>query len=123
VLGNSATTYGLAAETDTLLGVEDGSLPDERLDATGTTVDLVESNLADDLAAVLPGMMSVRRCGGRGGAGDVLAELLDLLDLAGQLVGEGLLQRLQLIRLAKFTTLEEIERMPGSCRWSSSGGH
>jgi hypothetical protein len=107
VLVNSATTYGLAAETDTLLRVEDGTLPDERLDATGTTVDLVESNLADDLAAVLPGMMSVLRCGGRGGAGDVLAELLDLFDLAGQLVGEGLLQRLQLIRLAKFSASRE----------------
>jgi hypothetical protein len=45
---------GLAAETDTLLRIEDGSLPDERLDATGTTVDLVESDLADDGAAVLP---------------------------------------------------------------------
>lgn len=35
-----------------------------------------------------------------GGAGNVLAELLDLLDLAGQLGGEGLLQRLQLDLLA-----------------------
>ena len=31
-------------------------------------------------------------------AEDVLAELLDLLDLDGQLGGEGLLQRLQLMR-------------------------
>jgi hypothetical protein len=46
-------TYGLAAESDTLLRVENGTLPDERLDATGTTVDLVEGNLADDLVAVL----------------------------------------------------------------------
>jgi hypothetical protein len=45
---------GLAAETDTLLGVEDGALPDERLDATGTTVDLVQSDLVDDLGTMLP---------------------------------------------------------------------
>lgn len=31
-------------------------LPDEGLDATGTTVDLVEGDLADDLVAVLPAM-------------------------------------------------------------------
>ena len=38
--------------------------------------------------------------GWRGSAGNmnVLAEGLDLLDLAGQLGGEGLLQRLQLMR-------------------------
>lgn len=47
---------GLAAETDTLLRVEDGSLPHERLDATGTTVDLVESDFADNSVAVLPGI-------------------------------------------------------------------
>jgi hypothetical protein len=52
----SRKTYGLATEADTLLRVEDGSLPDERLDATGTTVDLVESDLTDDLVAVLPVM-------------------------------------------------------------------
>lgn len=40
---------GLATEADTLLGVEDGTLPDKRLDATGTTVDLVEGDLVDDL--------------------------------------------------------------------------
>lgn len=45
---------GLAAEANTLLGVKNGALPDERLDATGTTVDLVQSHLVDDLGAVLP---------------------------------------------------------------------
>lgn len=49
-------TYGLAAEADTLLRVEDGTLPDERLDATGTAVHLVEGDLADNLVAVLPGI-------------------------------------------------------------------
>jgi hypothetical protein len=44
---------GLASETDTLLGVENGTLPDERLDTTGTTVDLVESDLTNNLVAVL----------------------------------------------------------------------
>lgn len=32
---------GLSSEADTLLRIENGSLPDERLDATRTTVDLV----------------------------------------------------------------------------------
>ena len=82
-------------------------LPDEGLDATGTTVDLVEGDLADDLVAVLPVMRVNGCCDYRlrilaarrdRGAEDVLAELLDLLDLAGQLGGEGLLQRLQLMR-------------------------
>lgn len=67
---------GLAAETDTLLGVEDGALPDEGLDATGTTVDLVEGDLADDLVTVL------------------LLEGLDLLDLLGEAGSEGLLEGL-----------------------------
>ena len=39
-------------------------------------------------------------CGFGGSARHVLAELLDLLDLAGQLVGKGLLERLQLVSLA-----------------------
>lgn len=45
---------GLATEADTLLRVEDGTLPDEALDATGTTVDLVKGDLVDNLGAVLP---------------------------------------------------------------------
>lgn len=45
--------YSLATEADTLLRVEDGSLPDEGLDAAGTAVDLVEGDLANDLVAVL----------------------------------------------------------------------
>jgi len=48
-------TYGLAAEPNALLRIEDRPLPHERLDATGTTVDLVESDLANDFAAVLSG--------------------------------------------------------------------
>jgi hypothetical protein len=67
---------GLAAETDTLLRVEDGALPDEGLDATGTTVDLVEGDLANNLGTVL------------------LLELLDLLNLLGQAGSEGLLEGL-----------------------------
>lgn len=49
-----ALRNGLATEADALLGVEDGTLPDEALDATGTTVDLVQGDLVDDLGAVLP---------------------------------------------------------------------
>jgi hypothetical protein len=68
---------GLATEADTLLGVEDGALPDEGLDATGTTVDLVEGDLADNLGTVL------------------LLEGLDLLDLLGEAGSEGLLEGLE----------------------------
>lgn len=52
---------GQASETDTLLGVENGSFPDKGLDATGTAIHLVEGNLADDLVAVVPknGSMAV----------------------------------------------------------------
>jgi hypothetical protein len=67
---------GLATESDTLLRVEDGALPDEALDATGTTVDLVESDLIDNLGAML------------------LSESLDLLNLLGQELGKSLLERL-----------------------------
>lgn len=68
-------THSVAAETDTLLGVENGTLrekmlalsfargyrnlrsylPNEGLDATGTTVGLVEGNLTNNCAAVVPG--------------------------------------------------------------------
>ncbi|KAI6756511.1 hypothetical protein HG530_011109, partial [Fusarium avenaceum] len=50
---------GLATESDTLLRVEDGTLPDKGLDATGTTVDLVKSDLVDDLGTMLPTVMLV----------------------------------------------------------------
>jgi hypothetical protein len=36
-------------------GIEAPYLPDERLDAAGTTVDLVESDLTDNSATVFPG--------------------------------------------------------------------
>lgn len=68
---------GLAAETNTLLGVEDGTLPDQRLDATSTAVDLVQGHLAHLGVAML------------------FAELLDLLNLLRQAGGECLLQGLQ----------------------------
>jgi hypothetical protein len=45
---------GLSSETDTLLGIENGTFPDEGLDSSGTTVDLVKSDLADDSGAVVP---------------------------------------------------------------------
>lgn len=59
--GRLALWDGQSSETDTLLRVEDGSFPDKGLDATGTTIHLVESNLADDLVAVVPenGSMAV----------------------------------------------------------------
>lgn len=59
--GRLALWDGQASETDTLLGVEDGSFPDKGLDTTGTTIHLVKGNLADDLVAVVPenGSMAV----------------------------------------------------------------
>lgn len=74
-------------------------LPNEGLDATGTTVDLVEGDLTNNLVAVVPVIASVMIMvfgGGNVGvrAVDVLAELLDLLNLGGQAIGEGLLQGL-----------------------------
>lgn len=51
---------GLATEANTLLGVEDGTLPDESLDTTGTTIDLVEGDLVNDLGAMVPGILLAR---------------------------------------------------------------
>jgi hypothetical protein len=68
-------------------------LPDQRLDATGTAVDLVKRDLANNLVAVLPARLSIGVAGPEVPL-DVLAELLDLLDLAGYFAGERLLQRL-----------------------------
>ncbi|KAH3977081.1 hypothetical protein HBI24_066430 [Parastagonospora nodorum] len=45
--------------------------------------------------------------------GHVLAELLDLLNLAGELVGEGLLQRLQVASLASFCEMRTEETNSG----------
>lgn len=73
-------------------------LPDEGLDTTGTTVGLVEGNLTNDLGTVLPAIISLSEkislVGRNWGRVDILAELLDLLDLGGQAVGESLLQGL-----------------------------
>jgi hypothetical protein len=50
---------GQATETDTLLSIEDGTLPDKGLDATSTTIDLVKGDLADNLVAVVPSQLSI----------------------------------------------------------------
>lgn len=50
----------LAAETDTLVGIEDGSLPDKALYATGTAIDLVERHLVHHLGAMLSATGSAR---------------------------------------------------------------
>jgi len=62
-LGKKLLALGncLATEADTLLGVEDRALPDKSLDTTGTTINLVEGDLVDDLGTMLP----VRRRGRR----------------------------------------------------------
>jgi hypothetical protein len=69
---------GLATESDTLLRVENGTLPNEGLNTTSTTIDLVKSDLVNDLGTML------------------LSEGLDLLNLLGQKLGESLLQGLGL---------------------------
>lgn len=73
---------GLTTEADTFLRVEDGTLPDESLDTTLATVDLVKENLTDNSVTVL------------------LSQLLDLLDLLGEKLGETLLKSLYKILLA-----------------------
>ena len=67
---------GQTSESDALLGVEDGTLPDETLDTSHTTVSLVEDDLANDGVTLL------------------LSELLDLLDVLGDELGESLLKTL-----------------------------
>lgn len=47
-------TYGLASEADTLLRVQNRTLPHEGLDTTGTTVGLVKGDLANNRVAMLP---------------------------------------------------------------------
>lgn len=72
-------------------------LPDKGLDATGTTVGLVKGNLANNLATVIPAIIlsdGMSCDGGSVSAVDILAELLDLLDLGRQALGESLLQGL-----------------------------
>lgn len=90
-------TYGTATEANTLLRVEDGTLPHEGLDTTGTAVSLVKGDLANDLVAIVPAiaLATIASClGPEGGASDILAKLLDLLDLGGQVVGKGVLEGL-----------------------------
>lgn len=47
-LGNSS-----APETDTLLRIEDGRLPQHRLDTTHSSEDLLDGDIAEDLVSVL----------------------------------------------------------------------
>ena len=89
---------GLAAETDTLLTVEDRALPDQRFDAAGAAVDLIEGDFADDLVAV------------------VFAEGLDLVDLLGEGGGEGLLQGLmEAYQYSCDTVAKGMASSPRSC--------
>jgi hypothetical protein len=91
---------GLATEANALLGVEDGTLPHQALDATGAAIYLVEGDLVDDLGAVLPDLVTSRQqhrtvqISSRKGA-VLLPQSLDLLDLLGQKLSEALLQGLQ----------------------------
>jgi hypothetical protein len=86
-LGEKLLALGdsLSTESDTLLRVQDGSFPDQSLDASCTTINLVECHLIDDLGAVL----SMRVCISLSSCqlaslGGLLSECLDLLDLLGQ---------------------------------------
>lgn len=67
---------GESSESDTLIGIEDGSLPNETLDSSHTTVGLVDGDLTERLGSM----------GSTGG--------LDVLDLLGDDLSETLLQGL-----------------------------
>lgn len=121
---------GLATETDTLLGVEDGTLPDKSLDATGTTVDLVKSDLVNNFGSVLPivkkrtNMLDARFVLSNWASGEkscVLAESFDLLNLLGEELGEALLESLRQENNDQFRELVVYSTsmdQPGS--WRSS---
>lgn len=68
---------GLSTEANTLFRVEDGTFPDQRLDASSTTIDLVKGDLANDLVAI------------------VFSQLLDLFEFGREVVGEGVFERLE----------------------------
>ena len=84
----------LSSETNTLLGVEDGTLPNEGLNTTSTTVDLVKSDLANDGRSMLPRGLLVRNTQAALIRHCLLAKLLDLLNLLWELLSEALLQGL-----------------------------
>ena len=91
-----AFRYRLPSETNSFLGIEDGSFPNERLDTTSSTINLVERDLTNNLGSVVPTQSSIPElpfrsylCLG------VLAKLLDLVNLLWQLFGKCFLQGLQ----------------------------
>jgi hypothetical protein len=83
----------LTTEADTLLRVEDGTLPDKGLDTTLTTVDLVKEDLTNDGVAVL------------------LSQLLDLLDLLGEKLSETLLKGLHKGLLVHCVMIAVIKKL------------
>lgn len=102
-------------------------LPDERLDSTCTAVDLIEGDFADDLGAVL----SIRNIAlaesnirGRRKCYHELPQLLDLLDLGGELFGEDFLQSLRVgWWLAELPMCSRFNGLPGFCLRNSNGSH
>lgn len=107
-------SYRLSTEADTLFGVEDRALrnlvvvqqkvidstdfPDKRLDSTSTAINLIQSDLADDLAAILsiPGESAFIASEDAGDGGCIiLSELLNLLNLTRKFVCESVLQGLR----------------------------
>ena len=101
-------------------------LPNERLDPTSAAVDLIKSDFADDLGAVLPvGSFGLAECTivGRQNSHDELPQLLNFLDLAGQLFREDFLQRLGVMVVSGASHDSRFNGLPGFWLRNSSGSH
>lgn len=88
---------GLATEANAFLRVQNRAFPDEALDATRTAVDLIESDLVNDLGTMLsfPCFALVRALEPVWARGlVVLPEGLDLVDLFGEKLCKAFLQGL-----------------------------
>lgn len=75
-LFEGSDSHSLATEANALFRVEHRAFPDQRLDAAGAAIDLVQRDFANDLGTI------------------VLPQLLDLFDIFGNLGGKRLLERL-----------------------------
>ena len=101
-------------------------LPNERLDSTSTAVNLVKSDFANDLGAVLSaGSFGLAESNARGRrkGDDELSQLLDLLDLTGEPFREDFLQCLPVVVVSGATHGSRFNGLPGSWLRNSSGSH
>jgi len=89
---------GLASESDTLVSIKDGGLPDHSLDTTHTTISHINCHISKRIAAM------------------IFSEFLDLGDLAGDLGSNDFLQ----IRGGSSTSLRSEKRCGGSSQCHSN---